>query len=56
MLYDSFRTFFPSLFSKVTVTVLDANIVNQIELETIPEAKETQKNKYPSRDLLEGID
>ncbi|EMM97176.1 DNA-binding helix-turn-helix protein [Leptospira interrogans serovar Zanoni str. LT2156] len=35
---------------------MDANIVNQIELETIPEAKETQKNKYPSRDLLEGID
>ncbi|QOI53031.1 helix-turn-helix domain-containing protein [Leptospira interrogans] len=47
--------FFPSLFSKVTVTVLDANIVKEIELETIPEVKETQKNKYPSRDLLEGI-
>ncbi|WP_154696773.1 helix-turn-helix domain-containing protein, partial [Leptospira interrogans] len=47
--------FFPSLFSKVTVTVLDANVVNQIELETISEVKETQKNKYPSRDLLEGI-
>ncbi|EMO95430.1 helix-turn-helix domain-containing protein [Leptospira interrogans] len=47
--------FFPSLFSKITVTVLDANITNEIELETIPEVKETQKNKYPSRDLLEGI-
>ncbi|WP_229267130.1 helix-turn-helix domain-containing protein [Leptospira sp. mild_001] len=47
--------FFPSLFSKITVTVLDANIVKEIELETIPEVKETQKNKYPSRDLLEGI-
>ncbi|MFQ3857900.1 helix-turn-helix domain-containing protein [Leptospira kirschneri] len=47
--------FFPSLFSKITVTVLDVNIVNEIELETIPEVKETQKNKYPSRDLLEGI-
>ncbi|EKO13996.1 helix-turn-helix domain-containing protein, partial [Leptospira kirschneri] len=41
--------FFPSLFNKAaTVTVLDANITNEIELET-------QKNKYPSRDLLEGI-
>ncbi|UML82303.1 helix-turn-helix domain-containing protein [Leptospira kirschneri] len=48
--------FFPSLFNKAaTVTVLDANITNEIELETIPEVKETQKNKYPSRDLLEGI-
>ncbi|WP_061286995.1 helix-turn-helix domain-containing protein, partial [Leptospira interrogans] len=47
--------FFPSLFGKVIVTVLDANITNEIELETIPEVKETQKNKYPSRDLLEGI-
>ncbi|ULG94602.1 helix-turn-helix domain-containing protein (plasmid) [Leptospira interrogans] len=47
--------FFPSLFSKITVTVLDANTVKEIELETIPEVKETQKNKYPSRDLLEGI-
>ncbi|WP_016761555.1 helix-turn-helix domain-containing protein [Leptospira kirschneri] len=47
--------FFPSLFSKITVTVLDTNIVKEIELETIPEVKETQKNKYPSRDLLEGI-
>ncbi|WP_017860945.1 hypothetical protein, partial [Leptospira interrogans] len=32
--------FFPSLFSKITVTVLDANITNEIELETIPEVKE----------------
>ncbi|ULG94681.1 helix-turn-helix domain-containing protein (plasmid) [Leptospira interrogans] len=49
--------FFPNLFSKITVTVLDANIVKEIELETIPipEVKELQKNKYPSRDLLEGI-
>ncbi|WP_017858118.1 hypothetical protein, partial [Leptospira interrogans] len=39
--------FFPSLFSKITVTVLDANTVKEIELETIPEVKETQKNKYP---------
>uniref|UniRef100_UPI0007745C52 hypothetical protein n=1 Tax=Leptospira interrogans TaxID=173 RepID=UPI0007745C52 len=44
--------FFPSLFGKVTVTVLDVNIVKEIELESI---SETQKNKYPSRDLLEGI-
>ncbi|EMF73956.1 DNA-binding helix-turn-helix protein [Leptospira interrogans serovar Canicola str. LT1962] len=48
--------FFPSLFSKVTVTVLDANIVKEIELETIPEVKETQKNKYPPRNILEGVD
>ncbi|EMO81742.1 putative membrane protein [Leptospira kirschneri str. 200801774] len=48
--------FFPSLFNKTaTVTIPDSNIVNEIELETIPEVKETQKNKYPSRDLLEGI-
>ncbi|WP_061248766.1 helix-turn-helix transcriptional regulator, partial [Leptospira noguchii] len=46
--------FFPSLFSKVTVSV--SNINNQIELETIPEVKEPQKYKYPSRDLLDGID
>ncbi|EPG48289.1 helix-turn-helix domain-containing protein [Leptospira kirschneri] len=49
--------FFPSLFNKTaTVTIPDSNITNEIELETIPEVKETQKNKYPSRDLLEGID
>ncbi|EMK25098.1 helix-turn-helix domain-containing protein [Leptospira kirschneri] len=48
--------FFPSLFNKTaTVTIPDSNITNEIELETIPEVKETQKNKYPSRDLLEGI-
>ncbi|ULG94594.1 helix-turn-helix domain-containing protein (plasmid) [Leptospira interrogans] len=48
--------FFPSLFNKAaTVTIPDSNITNEIELETIPEVKETQKNKYPSRDLLEGI-
>ncbi|WP_426487056.1 helix-turn-helix domain-containing protein [Leptospira interrogans] len=47
--------FFPSLFSKVTVTVLDANLVKEIELETIPEVKETQKNKYPPRNMLEGV-
>ncbi|MFA4796397.1 helix-turn-helix domain-containing protein [Leptospira kirschneri] len=48
--------FFPSLFNKAaTVTIPDSNIINEIELETIPEVKETQKNKYPSRDLLEGI-
>ncbi|UOG36273.1 helix-turn-helix domain-containing protein (plasmid) [Leptospira noguchii] len=48
--------FFPSLFSKVTVS--NSNLVNQIELETIPipEDKEPQKYKYPPRDLLEGID
>ncbi|EMN55490.1 DNA-binding helix-turn-helix protein [Leptospira interrogans serovar Autumnalis str. LP101] len=46
--------FFPSLFNK-TVTIPNSNITNEIELETIPEVKETQKNKYPSRDLLEGI-
>ncbi|EMN41364.1 helix-turn-helix domain-containing protein [Leptospira interrogans] len=44
--------FFPSLFSKVTVTVLDANIVKEIELESI---SETQKNKYPPRNMLEGV-
>ncbi|OOV40180.1 AraC family transcriptional regulator [Leptospira kirschneri serovar Pomona] len=48
--------FFPSLFNKTaTITIPDSNITNEIELETIPEVKETQKNKYPSRDLLEGI-
>ncbi|EMK16735.1 DNA-binding helix-turn-helix protein [Leptospira kirschneri serovar Bim str. 1051] len=46
--------FFPSLFNK-TATIPNSNIINEIELETIPEVKETQKNKYPSRDLLEGI-
>ncbi|MBE0302021.1 helix-turn-helix domain-containing protein [Leptospira interrogans] len=46
--------FFPSLFNK-TATIPNSNITNEIELETIPEVKETQKNKYPSRDLLEGI-
>ncbi|QOI45002.1 AraC family transcriptional regulator (plasmid) [Leptospira interrogans serovar Canicola] len=46
---------FPYLFDKITVTVLDANKENEIDLETIPEVKELQKNKYPSRDLLEGI-
>ncbi|WP_143464456.1 helix-turn-helix domain-containing protein, partial [Leptospira kirschneri] len=39
--------FFPSLFNK-TATIPNSNITNEIELET-------QKNKYPSRDLLEGI-
>ncbi|EKO53588.1 DNA-binding helix-turn-helix protein [Leptospira kirschneri str. 200801925] len=48
--------FFPSLFNKTaSVTIPETDIVNEIELETIPEVKETQKNKYPSRDLLEGI-
>lgn len=46
--------FFPSLFSKVTAS--DISINKEIELKTIPEIKETQKNKYPSRDLLDGID
>ncbi|EMN46795.1 helix-turn-helix domain-containing protein, partial [Leptospira weilii] len=48
--------FFPSLFGKVKVS--GANIVKEIESETIPipEAKETKKYKYPPRDLLEGID
>ncbi|QOI36683.1 helix-turn-helix domain-containing protein [Leptospira interrogans] len=46
--------FLPSLFNK-TATIPNSNITNEIELETIPEVKETQKNKYPSRDLLEGI-
>ncbi|EMJ35680.1 putative membrane protein [Leptospira interrogans str. FPW1039] len=46
--------FFPSLFNK-TATIPNSNITNEIELETISEVKETQKNKYPSRDLLEGI-
>ncbi|EJP15622.1 putative membrane protein, partial [Leptospira interrogans str. FPW2026] len=46
--------FFPSLFNK-TATIPNSNVTNEIELETIPEVKETQKNKYPSRDLLEGI-
>ncbi|WP_016761947.1 helix-turn-helix domain-containing protein, partial [Leptospira kirschneri] len=44
--------FFPSLFSKVTIS----NIDNQIELDTIPEIKEAQKNKYPPRNMLEGVD
>ncbi|UMQ60403.1 helix-turn-helix domain-containing protein [Leptospira interrogans] len=43
--------FFPSLFNKISFT----NIDNQIELETIPEAKEPQKNKYPHRNMLEGV-
>ncbi|EMO65087.1 DNA-binding helix-turn-helix protein [Leptospira borgpetersenii serovar Pomona str. 200901868] len=54
LLHDSFRALFPSLFSKVTIP--DINKDKEIELETIPEAKETKKYKYPSRDLLEGID
>ncbi|UPY81060.1 AraC family transcriptional regulator (plasmid) [Leptospira weilii] len=47
---------FPFLFGKIAVTVPDANLVKEIESETIPEVKETKKYKYPSRDLLEGID
>ncbi|EMJ58803.1 DNA-binding helix-turn-helix protein [Leptospira interrogans serovar Valbuzzi str. Duyster] len=47
--------FFPSLFGKAA-TIPNSNITKEIELETIPEVKETQKNKYPSRDLLEGVD
>nr|WP_236712868.1 helix-turn-helix domain-containing protein [Leptospira interrogans] len=46
--------FFPSLFNK-TATIPDSNITDEIELETIPEVKETQKNKYPPRNILEGI-
>ncbi|EKR62718.1 DNA-binding helix-turn-helix protein, partial [Leptospira weilii str. 2006001853] len=48
--------FFPSLFGKVKVS--GANIVKEIESETIPtpEVKETKKYKYPPRDLLEGTD
>ncbi|QEH98284.1 helix-turn-helix domain-containing protein [Leptospira interrogans] len=45
--------FFPSLFNK-TATIPNSNITNEIE--TIPEAKETQKNKYPPRNMLEGVD
>lgn len=45
---------FPSLFSKVTIP--DINKDKEIELETIPKVKEIKKYKYPSRDLLEGID
>ncbi|EMO26463.1 DNA-binding helix-turn-helix protein [Leptospira interrogans serovar Bataviae str. HAI135] len=50
--------FFPSLFNKVTVTIPDTNLFNQIELETIPipEDKEPQKYKYPPKNMLEGID
>ncbi|UML82341.1 helix-turn-helix domain-containing protein [Leptospira kirschneri] len=48
--------FFPSLFSKVIVSIPDTNLVKEIELETIPEIKETQKNKYPPRNMLEGVD
>uniref|UniRef100_UPI000774AAD8 hypothetical protein n=1 Tax=Leptospira interrogans TaxID=173 RepID=UPI000774AAD8 len=47
--------FFPSLFNK-TATIPDSNITKEIELETIPKVKEPQKNKYPPRDLLDGID
>ncbi|UOG39115.1 helix-turn-helix domain-containing protein [Leptospira noguchii] len=48
--------FFPSLFSKVTVS--NSNLFNQIELETIPipESKEPKKSKYPPKNMLEGID
>uniref|UniRef100_UPI000774A8C2 helix-turn-helix domain-containing protein n=2 Tax=Leptospira TaxID=171 RepID=UPI000774A8C2 len=50
--------FFPSLFSKVIVSIPDTNLVKEIELETIPtpEAKETGTYKYQSKELLVGID
>ncbi|UOG58891.1 AraC family transcriptional regulator [Leptospira noguchii] len=50
--------FFPSLFGKVIISIQDTNLVNQIELETIPipEDKEPQKYKYPPKNMLEGID
>nr|WP_017852915.1 helix-turn-helix domain-containing protein [Leptospira interrogans] len=50
--------FFPSLFGKVIVSIPDSNITKEIELKTIPipEVKEPQKNKYPPRNMLEGID
>ncbi|AXR60806.1 helix-turn-helix domain-containing protein [Leptospira mayottensis] len=44
--------FLPFLLGKITVI----NLYKEIELETIPKGKESKKNKYPSRDLLEGID
>ncbi|EMS86398.1 hypothetical protein, partial [Leptospira noguchii] len=45
--------FFPSLFNKVIISIQDTNLVNQIEIETIPipEDKEPPKYKYPPRDL-----
>ncbi|EMY76728.1 DNA-binding helix-turn-helix protein [Leptospira weilii serovar Ranarum str. ICFT] len=44
--------FFPFLFYKATVT----NIDNELELENITIPKTPLENKYPPRDLLEGID
>ncbi|MFE1938719.1 helix-turn-helix domain-containing protein [Leptospira kirschneri] len=47
--------FFTSLFGKITVTIPEIKEI-QLETITIPELKETKKFKYPSRNLLEGID
>ncbi|WP_017862153.1 AraC family transcriptional regulator [Leptospira interrogans] len=50
--------FFPSLFSKVIVSIPDTNLVKEIELKTIPipEVKEAETYKYQSKELLVGID